>query len=327
MVKYFPTYYTLGTPPLVSLLVISQLRFCKAVIALTSPSFMRILARRLKFWGMNIIEFNARFPDSEACLHDLFLRQSCIMMRCKACNEPFKYYRVKNRKAYVCGSCGHQFYPMAGTIFEGSTTELYKWYYLIYLFSSSKNGVSAKEIERQVKVTYKTAWRMGHQIRKLLADDGLKLKGLVEIDESLYGGKSHGKRGWGAEGRAVLFGMIERNGKVRVKVVPNRQKEVIVPIIKKSVEAKSLVHTDNYKGYYGLGLHSFKHRKKDGKDIHINSMEGYWGNFKKSMAGTHTWVSPKHLQNYLDEFQFRYNYRKKTPKMFDLMLQHIIIRN
>jgi transposase-like protein len=214
---------------------------------------------------------------------------------------------------------------MAGTIFEGTTLTLHKWFYAIFLFSISKNGVSAKELERSLEVTYKTAWRLGHQIRKSLRDNDVKLKGLVEIDESMYGGRSHGKHGWGAEGKVVLFGMVERGGNVRVKVVPNRQRETLFPVINKSVETNSKVHTDNYKGYYGLWKHGFRHRKKDGKAIHINSMEGYWGNFKKAMLGTHTWVSPKHLQNYLDEFQFRYNNRREVIKMFDLMMYRIAV--
>ena len=271
---------------------------------------------------MNIIEFNNRFSTEKACLDDLFLRKYGKRNVCLSCRKPFRYYKVKNRKAYECGYCGRQVYPMASTIFEGSTTSIQKWYYAIYLFSVSKNGVSAKEIQRQLSVTYKTAWRIGHQVRKLLADDGRLLTRFVEIDESLYGKKSHSKGGW--DNKSILFGMIERRGRVRVRIVPDRSRDTLTKEIKQSVKQGARVHTDKYKGYFGLWKHGYRHRKKDGKRIHINSMEGYWGNFKKAMFGTHTWVSPKHLQNYLDEFQFRHNNRNRTSMMFDLMLNRIV---
>lgn len=174
---------------------------------------------------MNIHEFNKRFPDSETCLSDLFQRRFGKTEKCPCCDKPFKYYRVKNRKSFECNDCGNQIYPMAGTIFEESNTPLLSWYYAIYLFSVSKNGVSGKELQRQLKVTYKCAWRIGHKVRQLLADDNRKLEGTVEVDESMYGGKSHGKRGWGAPGKVCLFGMIERDGNVRVKAVKNRKQK------------------------------------------------------------------------------------------------------
>lgn len=271
---------------------------------------------------MKITEFNKQFPTDDKCLDHLFNSRFGHMKECPSCKNSFKYYRVKNRKSYECNNCGNQIYPMAGTIFESSTTSLKDWYYVIYLFSVSKNGVSGKEIQRQLGVTYKCAWRIGHQVRKLMSGD-TKLEGLVEVDESLYGGKSHGKRGWGAHGKVCLFGMIERNGNVCVKAVPNRKQETIIPIIENHVTKDSTINSDKYSAYKALPKSGYTHMVKNGKDIHINSMEGYWGNFKKAVLGTHTWVSPQHLQTYLNEFQFRHNNRKSSAPMFSLMLGKI----
>lgn len=135
---------------------------------------------------MKITEFNKQFPTDDKCLDHLFNSRFGHMKKCDSCKNSFKYYRVKNRKSYECNNCGNQIYPMAGTIFESSTTSLKDWYYVIYLFSVSKNGVSGKEIQRQLGVTYKCAWRIGHQVRKLMSGDA-KLEGLIEVDESLYG--------------------------------------------------------------------------------------------------------------------------------------------
>lgn len=260
--------------------------------------------------------FKIRYSDMEACI-------GCGV------TKP-KFYRVKNRNCYECGECGHQIYPLAGTIMEGTTTPLTSWFFAMYLFSVSKNGVSAKELQRSLGVTYKTAWRIGHKIRDLMNDKQDKLlKGIVEVDESLIGGKvKGGKRGWGAENKTCLFGMIERDGGVKVSVIEERTREAIYGEINSGVAKGSTVYSDEFKAYKTLSTQGYTHGSvvhsknqwKDG-DCHTNSIEGYWSNLKKSILGTHTHISKKHMHRYLNEFAFRHNNRKGN--IFEEILKQI----
>ncbi|MFL5809789.1 MAG: IS1595 family transposase, partial [Flavisolibacter sp.] len=265
-----------------------------------------------------IADFQKRYPNDDACLDQIMKLRYSSMDGCPGCGVAgAKFYRVKSRKCYECGECAKQIYPLAGTVMQGSNTKLTLWFFAIYLFASSKNGVSAKELQRQLGVTYKTAWRMGHMIRVLMGDNQMPLKGIVEIDETLFGGKARGgKRGWGAEKKTCLFGMMERNGRVKVIAVPNRQHETLIPIITSNIYYGAMIHTDEYKGYGALSAYGYGHKKVvhskfqwANGDVTTNSMEGYWSNLKKSIFGTHTYVSPKLLQNYLNEFDFRHNNR------------------
>ncbi len=273
----------------------------------------------------SIVDFLQKFPNDGICLDYLFKAKYGNLDVCPGCKkENPKFYKIKGRTCYSCSSCRHQIHPMVGTIMEGSTTALQKWFTAIFLFAVSKNGVSAKELERALGVTYKCAWRIGHKIRSLMEDDD-QLSGLVEIDESMFGGKKKGKRGWGAAGKELLFGMVERGeqGRIKAVVVKSRKRNVLIPIIRETVEEGSVVHTDAFRVYRMLNYCGYDHKIKDGAKIHQNSIEGYWGNFKNSIRGTHSFVSGKHLQSYLNEFGFRYNRRNSETPMFDLILQRI----
>jgi len=274
-----------------------------------------------------IRDFNVAYSDNDACLKKLFELRFGDMKCCPKCSkEDTKFYKVKTRPVYECGNCGYQINPMANTIFHKSSTPLLSWFYAIFLFATSKNGVSAMEIQRQIGVTYKCAWRIGHKVRELMSEGDIVFDGIVEVDESLYGGKRKGKRGWGADNKTCLFGMIERGGRVKISKIHSRSKEIILPIMGASIIAGATVFTDEYRGYNTLPEMGFNHKTinhskfqwKKG-ECHTNSIEGFWSNLKKSLAGTHTQVSAKWLQNYLDEFNFRHNHRKDCV-MFDEIL-------
>src|ERR1043166_8065323 len=159
--------------------------------------------------GPTVREFFDRFPDDEACLNHLFDVRFGQSHACPKCNKKSNWYRFKAERAYACQWCGHHIHPTAGTLFQDSRTPLQLWFYAIYLFTTSRHGVPAKELERQLGVTYKTAWRMGHEIRKHMAEvDGeLPLSGQVEIDETYVGGRTTGgKRGRGAPRKTGVFG-------------------------------------------------------------------------------------------------------------------------
>jgi hypothetical protein len=144
-----------------------------------------------------IKDFPKMFPDDDTCLDWLRHRRYPEIIQCEGCGRDGKYYRIKARKVYSCGFCGHQISPTAGTIFHKSRTSLTTWFYTIYLVAQTRGGISAKQIERETGVTYKTAWRMFNQIRKMLDEDLDPMDGEVEINESYFGGRRRGKRGHG----------------------------------------------------------------------------------------------------------------------------------
>lgn len=208
-----------------------------------------------------------------------------------------------------------------GTPFAKSRTPLQLWFYAIYLFTSTRHGVSAKELQRQLGVTYKTAWRMGHEIREHMADvDGEEpLSGHVEADEAYVGGKREGKRGRGAEGKTIVFGMVERDGDLMVKVVPDAKTKTIQPII----EEGSTMHTDEWWAYKGLKRAGYEHQTVEhgageyaNGNCHVNTIEGYWSFLKNGIRSTHIHVSGNHLEKYAKEFEFRFNSRSNSSEMF-----------
>jgi len=261
-----------------------------------------------------IKQFKIQFPTDEACLAHIFNQRFPDGCKCPKCGKD-AFHPVKNRRSYAC-SCGFQVYPTEGTIFHKSSTSLVLWFYAIFLMAQSKNGVSAKELERHLGVTYKTAWRMAKQIRKLMSDNDEPFDGEVEADETYVGGKRRGKRGRGAEGKTPVFGVVKRQGGVKTSIVKDVKQKTLMPLIEKMVKSGSLIFTDESNSYNKVKSMGYGHEKvKHGKDeyvrgnTHTNTIEGFWSQFKRSVHGTFHCVSPKHLQNYLNEFSFRYNHR------------------
>lgn len=282
---------------------------------------------------ITVRQFFQQFPDDESCLAHLFEIRFGQGHQCPKCERAAKWYALKGERAFSCQWCGHHIHPTVGTPFEASRTSLQTWFYAIYLFTTTRHGVSAKELQRQIGVTYKCAWRMGHEIRKHMADvDGeTPLSGQVEIDETYIGGKKKGKRGRGAAGKTVLFGMMQRGGDVVTKVVPNVKRVSLAPHIKANVEKGSEVHTDELLSYRNLSGEGYDHKTVNhgtGEyargDVHVNSMEGYWSNLKKSITSTHIHVSGKHLQKYAKEFEYRFNSRKNPDAMLPELLSSFV---
>ena len=280
---------------------------------------------------ISFYEFQRQFPDDEACLRRIMIeRYGGTELDCPKCGEYGKFYRMTKERGYVCQHCGHHLHPTVGTPMERSRTPLHKWFYAMYLFSNSRHGVPAKELQRQLGVTYKCAWRMAHEIRKFMAEvDGeTPLGGTIEADETYVGGKrSGGKRGRGAPNKTIVFGMLERGGDIMANVVPNVRKRTLHPIIAENVEPGSTVHTDELSSYSGIGQAGYRHETVNhglgeyvSGDSHVNAVEGFWARLKLSIRGTHVHVSRKHLQKYVKEFEYRYNRRKRPAAIFgDLM--------
>ena len=198
-------------------------------------------------------------------------------------------------------------------IFRKSSTSLWNWFYAIYLFSVAKNGVSAKELERHLGVTYKTAWRMAKQIRLLMAQDTDKLTGVVEADETYIGGRTDSMRRF--RNKSTVLGVAEKNGQAKAVVADGISATTALPFLKANVERGSTIHTDESRIYSRVKWefdhetvnHGLKEYVREG--ISTNTIEGFWSQMKRSIGGTYHCVSPKYLQTYVDEFVFRYNYR------------------
>lgn len=287
---------------------------------------------------LTVRQFFARFPDDDACLNHVMEVRYGMRHVCRKCSKDATFHKITDRKAFSCSACGDHVYPCAGTIFQDSRTSLQSWFYAIYLFVTTRHGVSGKELQRTLGVTYKTAWRMGQQIRDLMGDvDGFEvLKGHVELDEAYVGGRRAGKRGRGAEGKTIVMGLKERDGRIATEVIPNIKKDTLRGVVLNNVEKGAIVSTDELMSYGLLEGDGYKHGAvkhgakewsyydwQHGATHHTNHVESFWKLFKASVRSTHIHVSSKHMQRYLNEFSFRSNHRKMQNAMFDLLICRI----
>jgi len=264
-------------------------------------------------------QFKADFPDDNACLELIFQNRFGDLKYCPKCGAETKFYRVKKRQCYACMHCGYQLHPLSKTIFRKSSTSLWNWFYAIYLFSVAKNGVSAKELERHLGVTYKTAWRMAKQIRLLMNAEFGILSGEIEVDETYIGGSGKNKKSFRNNSRdhqQVVFGMVERNGSAIARHVPSSGARALLPEIQRNIELNSQIYSYEYGAYKTLEKIGYKHDTVNHRQAqyrkdkaHTQTIEGLWSNMKRAMDGTYHVVSPKYLQSYVNEFVFRYNFR------------------
>jgi transposase-like protein len=205
----------------------------------------------------------------------------------------------------------------------------------MYLMTSTRNGVAAKELQRQLGVTYKCAWRIGHQLRELMAarDKATtpeKLSGHVEIDETYIGGRVKGKNRPKSDGKTIVMGLIQRGGAFKSHIVTNNKKPTLLPHIFKDVAIGSTISTDALSAYRTLGEHGYTHGAvrhqidEWANGIYsTNRIEGFWSHLKNGIRSTHIHVSPQHLQKYVNEFSYRYNNRHEPAEMFRRMLAQI----
>jgi transposase-like protein len=288
---------------------------------------------------MTYARFLELFPDNDACLAYLKDKFFADGTECPKCGRATKFHKITGRSAYSCQYCRHQVYPTAGTIFHKSSVSLQLWFYGIFLMSSTRCGISAKQLEREIGVTYKTAHRMFKQIRSLLSDDDEPpLTGEVEIDETWVGGRIRNSRGLtkgqavqrGLREKTMVLGMVERGGQVRTRIIPKRSGMVLSQAAAAFVLPASMIFTDEWPAYSAVAPRYRGHRRVkhlahiyvDG-DAHTNTIEGFWGLFKNGVRGVYHAVSAKYLQTYLDEYAFRYNRRFSRQPMFYAMLDRV----
>ena len=267
-----------------------------------------------------------RWPDGVTC------------PRCGSGNVLFmeKYNRWHCREKHDAP----QFTLKTGTLMEDSPIGLDKWLTAMWLIVNAKNGISSYEIHRSIGVTQKTAWFLDHRIRLMLGDDSnAKLSGEVEADETFIGGKARNmhlskrKRritGTGTKDKTAVMGMLERGGRVKTTVVPNRKKTALQAEVKKHVEAGAALYTDALLSYEGLAT-DYAHKVVDhvveyvNGRIHTNGLENFWSLLKRGINGTYISVEPFHLFRYLDEQAFRYNNRKfSDAERFDFAVKGFV---
>lgn len=290
---------------------------------------------------LTLPQFEAMFPDEDACKGYLVARRWPEGVRCPRCGNPAVYDLPSRKWHWQCtkcapgGSTGYRFSVIAGTIFENTNKPLRDWYRVVHLMLTSKKGMSARQIWRYMGFgSLKTAWYMAHRIRTALIEDIEKLGGIVEVDETYVGGKDHNRhwdkkehlKGRGAGGKTVVVGAVKRKeGNVVARVIDNVQISTLEGFIKEAVSTKvSLLCTDNFTGYHRLRWkhgyphetinHSEGHHTRHGVvgAIHTNTIEGFWSIFKRGIVGTFHKVSKKYLPLYVAEFQFRYNNRENA---------------
>jgi len=287
------------------------------------------------------MEFMGDFPDDATCLDWLWRNRLSLDGEHALCPEcgverTFKRYdTAQQRQSWSCTGCGHHLHPTAGTIFHKSSTSLHLWFYAMYLMASTRCGISAKQLERELGVTYKTAWRMAHLIRQeLMSQNGdAPMGGTVELDETYIGGRRPewkggrpGRPGKGSH-KVAVFGAAERKGRVLAVTVPNVRKATLMPHVQRRVLPASTVYTDELKSYNGLTRAGYFHDRVNHSeavyvsgDVHVNTIEGFWSLVKRGIGGVYHAVSAKHLQGYLNEYAWRYNHRSDERSQFETLL-------
>jgi len=277
--------------------------------------------------NLDLVTMMTTFHSNETCLEALEDLRWPNGVTCPRCQKD-SVSRIYDRNQFDCNSCRYRFSVTSGTIFHDSHLPLPKWFATIYMMVESRKGVSANQIKRTLRVSYKTAWYLCHRIRAAMTElNAEKLSGTVEVDETWIGGKLKGQgRGKGnyQKNKSLVVGIVQRNGKARMQVIKHADRKTLHKFIKDHTEPDTeVIITDEWPAYRGIGDHDTKHEtvnhsKKEwvrGEDIHTNSIENVWSLLKRSVIGAYHKISAKHLDAYLDELEWRFNNRD-NPYLF-----------
>lgn len=284
--------------------------------------------KREQRYGIKSLEKD--FTTDEDCLEFIFDAQHS-----RKCSCGGSYSLKAGRRQFQCSKCRFQIAPASNTLFHKSDTPLTLWFKAILIFSNAKSGISAKELERQLEVTYKTAWRILHRIRKALEQDG-KLSGDVEMDSAFFGGrfksgKDNARQKEAIAAKTVVMGAVQRGGKARLLIVPDNKAKTHGNFLNEMIDPQGTrLLTDKTnrldKVAVGFNRHSVDHGKGEyvRGDVHANTIEGFWSHIKRSITGTHKVVSRKYLQEYLNAFVFHRNNRYSDKERFWALLGILI---
>ena len=269
----------------------------------------------------NLPDFQARFGTEEACAEYLFKQKWPDGFKCSECGCT-EAHLLPTRSIYVCYGCRHHHSITSGTAFHGTRKGLVKWFLALYFVTTSKQGVSATELQWQVGLgSYKTAWAWLHKLRRCMVDPHrTPLSGFVEVDETWIGGPKEGKRGRGAAGKTVVACAVEKNGsklgRVRLAVITDCSKKKLTDFLQGRLELETTVHTDGWRGYADVERSGYVHIRDvidgSGEKAHLvlPGVHRIFSLLKRWLLGTHQGaISRKHLQRYLSEYEFRFNRR------------------
>lgn len=279
---------------------------------------------------MSLFAFQKQFPNEASCLAFLEAQrwgEDSKNRYCPHCGS-LKTYKFADGKLFKCGDCRKKFTVKVGTMFSDSHIPLQKWFYAIYLNTSLKKGISSIQLAKYLDITQKTAWFMLQRIRHSVekAGRGDLLGNIVEADETYVGGKKHdGMRGRGASGKTPVVGIAERKGEIRLAVTEDTKAATLNEVITDNVKPGTTIMTDEYRPYNNVTHWGYKHQRVNHSSRefvvgqnHTNTIEGAWSHLKLSIRAIYIGVSPKHLQKYCAEYEYRYNTRGlKDDERFD----------
>lgn len=281
---------------------------------------------------MTIMDLNRAFSTEEKCreyLTRLRWPQGLACPRCQA--KTIATLRTQGK--FECSKCFYQFSVTAGTIFHDSHLPLEKWFLATYFMCESRKGISANQLKRVLGVSYKTAWYLCHRIRATMTQFGASpLAGTIEIDETYIGGKKRAGQDKALDNKTMVLGAIARNGEVRLKVDRRADTQTLRKFIREhTVPGKKMIYTDEWKGYLrAVGGADVKHETVNHSakewvrgQVHTNTIEGVFSLFKRAVIGQYHHVSRKHLDAYLDEFEFRFN-RRRRDDLFADTIRHLV---
>ena len=282
---------------------------------------------------INLISLIEKFRDEETCREYLEKLRWSDGVACPRCGD-LSVSEISTRDQFDCNGCRYRFSVTSGTIFDNTNLPLWKWFVTIYLICESKKSISANQIKRTIGVTYKTAWHLCHRIRSAMRGSvvgGPTLFGVVEVDETLVGGKRRGVGTGNRVGKTWVAGAVQRGGEVRIEAVPNIRRATLHAFIARNTRPDTeAIYTDELKSYLGIADHDTRHETVKHSeeewvvgDVHTNSVEGVWSLLKRSIVGAWHQVSAKHLDAYLSEVEFRINHRN-DPYIFEAVLLRLL---
>ncbi len=282
---------------------------------------------------MNLPRLMVDYDTDEECraaLEELRWPKGVTCLRCGS--ESIS--RIKTRKQYDCNACRYRFSVTTGTIFNDSHLALSKWFMAVFLMCEAKKGMSANQMKRTLGVAHKTGWYLCHRVREAMRDsDAAPLTGTVEADETYIGGKRiGGGRGIGnyRKNKTMVMAAIQRGGAVRMQSGKTHSKKVIQGFVRDVAPNPQRIMTDELPAHLGIHDHDTTHERVNHRleewvrgDVHTNTVEGVFSLFKRSIMGSFHQVSGKHLDRYLDEFEWRFNNRK-NPYLFRDALTRLV---